>query len=37
LAKVAADDNCSDIVTKVLTGELFERHRHTILGLAAHI
>ena len=37
LAKVAADRNCADIVTKVLTGELFERHRHTILGLAAHV
>ena len=37
LAKVAAERNCADIVTKVLTGELFERHRHTILGLAAHV
>ena len=26
LAKVAADRNCADIVTKVLTGELFQRH-----------
>ena len=33
LAKVAAADNCADIVTKVLVGEAFFRHRRTILGL----
>ena len=34
LAKVAAADNCADIVTKCLVGEAFVRHRRTILGLA---
>ena len=33
LAKVAAADNCANIVTKVLVGEAFFRHRRTILGL----
>ena len=37
LAKVAAERNCADIVTKVLTGVLFERLRVNILGLAAHV
>ena len=34
LAKVAAADNCADIVTKCLVGKAFVRHRRTILGLA---
>jgi len=33
LAKVPAEDNCADIVTKCLTGALFFKHRARILGL----
>jgi hypothetical protein len=32
LRKVAAADNCADIVTKCLTGPQFFKHRDTILG-----
>jgi hypothetical protein len=33
LRKVAAVDNCADIVTKCLMGDAFRRHRDTILGI----
>ena len=33
LAKVSAEENCADIVTKCLTGAIFFRHRAEILGL----
>ena len=33
LQKVPAEDNCADIVTKCLVGEVFKKHRATILGL----
>ena len=33
LAKVSAEENCADIVTKCLTGAIFFRHRAKILGL----
>ena len=33
LQKVPAEDNCADIVTKCLVGEVFKKHRAAILGL----
>jgi hypothetical protein len=36
IAKLASRANCADIMTKCLTGELFMRHRATVLGLPEH-